>query len=87
MALVTWDQTCSVSVRSMDEQHQKPFSLINNLHDAMRQGKGQEVVQDTVRESRRLYRYPLPGGRGAAAEIALSRVRRAPGGTSEISAR
>ena len=50
MALVTWDQTYSVSVKKMDEQHQKLFALINNLHDAMRQGKGQAAVQDTVRE-------------------------------------
>jgi len=50
MALVTWDQSYSVSVSRLDEQHQKLFSLINSLHEAMRQGKGQEVVQDTVRE-------------------------------------
>ncbi len=50
MALVTWDQSYSVSVKRLDEQHQKLFSLINSLHEAMRQGKGQEVVQDIVRE-------------------------------------
>jgi hemerythrin len=50
MALVTWDQSYSVSVRRMDEQHQKLFALINTLHEAMRQGQGQAVVQDTVRE-------------------------------------
>ena len=50
MALVTWDETYSVSVRRLDEQHQKLFSLLNALHDAMRQGKGQLVVQDTLRE-------------------------------------
>lgn len=50
MALVTWDQSYSVSVRRMDEQHQKLFALINALHDAMRQGKGQAAVQDRVRE-------------------------------------
>jgi hemerythrin len=50
MALVTWDQTYSVSVRSLDEQHQKLFALLNALHEAMRQGKGQAIVQDTLRE-------------------------------------
>jgi len=50
MALVTWDQTYSVSVKKMDDQHQRLFALINALHDAMRQGKGQAAVQDTVRE-------------------------------------
>jgi hemerythrin len=50
MPLVTWDQSYSVSVRKLDEQHQKLFALLNALHDAMRQGKGQAVVQDTLRE-------------------------------------
>jgi hemerythrin len=50
MPLVTWDESYSVSVQKLDEQHQKLFSLINTLHDAMRQGKGQAIVQDTVRE-------------------------------------
>ena len=50
MALVTWDQSYSVRVRRLDEQHQKLFSQINTLHEEMRQGKGQTVVHDTVRE-------------------------------------
>jgi hemerythrin len=50
MALVTWDQSYSVRVRKLDEQHQKLFSLLNALHEAMRQGKGQAVVQDTLGE-------------------------------------
>ena len=50
MPLVTWDQTYSVSVRKLDEQHQKLFALLNALHDAMQQGKGQAIVQDTLRE-------------------------------------
>jgi len=50
MPLVTWDQTYSVSVRKLDEQHQKLFALLNALHEAMRQGRGQAVVQDTLRE-------------------------------------
>jgi len=50
MPLVTWDQTYSVSVRRLDEQHQKLFALLNALHEAMRQGKGQAVVQDTLCE-------------------------------------
>ena len=50
MPLVTWDQTYSVSVRKLDEQHQKLFALLNALHDAMRQGSGQAVVEDTLHE-------------------------------------
>ena len=50
MPLVTWDETYSVRVKKLDEQHQKLFALLNALHDAMRQGKGQAIVQDTLRE-------------------------------------
>jgi hemerythrin len=50
MALVTWDQSYSVSVKRLDEQHQKLFALLNALHEAMRKGKGQAVLQDTVGE-------------------------------------
>jgi len=49
MALVTWDQSYSVSVKKLDEQHQKLFSLLNTLHEAMREGKGQTIVQATLR--------------------------------------
>jgi hemerythrin len=49
MALITWDQTYSVRVKRIDEQHQKLFALINELHEAMREGKGQAIVQDTLR--------------------------------------
>jgi len=50
MPLVTWDQTYSVSVRKLDEQHQKLFALLNALHEAMRQGNGQAAVRDTLHE-------------------------------------
>ena len=50
MPLATWDQSYSVSVAKFDEQHQKLFSLLNGLHDAMRQGKGQAIVESTLHE-------------------------------------
>jgi hemerythrin len=50
MALVTWDQSYSVSVQKFDEQHQKLFALLNALHEAMHKGKGQAIVQDILRE-------------------------------------
>jgi len=50
MALVTWDETYSVKVKRLDEQHQKLFALINTLHEAMRQGKGQALVESTLNE-------------------------------------
>jgi len=50
MALATWDKSYSVSVAKLDEQHQKLFSLLNALHDAMRQGKGQAIIESTLHE-------------------------------------
>lgn len=52
MALLTWDQSYSVSVAKFDQQHQKLFSLINALHEAMKLGAGNVIVQNTLRELR-----------------------------------
>ncbi len=50
MALITWDRSYSVSVQKLDQQHQKLFSLINALHEAMKLRKGHTVIQDTLHE-------------------------------------
>ena len=50
MALVTWDRSYSVKVARCDNDHKKLFTLINIFHDAMAQGKGADVVQQTVQE-------------------------------------
>ena len=44
MPLITWTDELSVNVRDLDLQHQKLFDLINELHEAMRSGKGKELV-------------------------------------------
>jgi len=50
MPLVTWDETYSVRVKKLDEQHQKLFALLNALHEAMRHGSGQAAVRETLHE-------------------------------------
>ena len=50
MALFTWNDSYSVKVEMCDAQHKKLFDIINQLADAMRAGKGQEVVARTVGE-------------------------------------
>lgn len=50
MALFTWNDSYSVKVEMCDAQHKKLFEIINQLADAMRAGKGQDVVTRTVRE-------------------------------------
>ncbi len=54
MAAFTWDESYSVGVHQCDSQHQRLFETINQLAEAMRVGKGQEVVSDIVSQ---LIRY------------------------------
>jgi len=44
MALITWNESYSVKVREIDNQHKKLISLINELHDKMKEGKGKEIL-------------------------------------------
>jgi len=44
MALVTWSEKLSVGVRSIDDQHKKLVTLLNQLHDGMIAGKGKDVL-------------------------------------------
>ena len=44
MPLITWNENYSVAVKSMDEQHKKLFGLINQLHDAMAEGKAKSII-------------------------------------------
>ncbi|HMK65883.1 MAG TPA: bacteriohemerythrin [Thermodesulfobacteriota bacterium] len=44
MALIQWSNNLSVNVTEIDQQHQKLIHMINDLDDAMRQGKGKETV-------------------------------------------
>jgi hemerythrin-like metal-binding protein len=44
MALMKWISDYSVEVDSIDREHQILFDMINNLHDAMMQGKGARLA-------------------------------------------
>jgi hemerythrin len=50
MALFTWNDSYSVKVTLCDQQHKNLFDIINRLADAMRMGRGDEVVSKTVGE-------------------------------------
>jgi hemerythrin len=45
MALITWTENLSVHVPELDEQHKKLVQMLNQLHDAMQQGQGRDVLQ------------------------------------------
>ncbi len=50
MSLITWTDDLSVSVSGIDAQHKKLVTMINNLHDAMRERKGNDVIGTILKE-------------------------------------
>jgi hemerythrin len=48
MALIEWSSDLSVNVSEIDAQHQRLITLINQLNDAMKQGKGKDVLGKTI---------------------------------------
>jgi hemerythrin-like metal-binding protein len=50
MAYVDWSSAISVNVADIDSQHKTLVRLINNLHEAMTQGKGKDVIGTTLDE-------------------------------------
>ena len=50
MALIMWGPQLSVKVKEIDEQHQKLVALVNTLHDAMKEGRGKDVMKKVLGE-------------------------------------
>ena len=48
MALMQFSDKYHTGIAQVDNQHKKLFDLINELNDAMKQGKGSEVVGKTL---------------------------------------
>jgi hemerythrin-like metal-binding protein len=48
MDLITWEDKLSVNIHDMDQEHQQLIGLINELHNAMRQGQGKLVISSTL---------------------------------------
>ena len=44
MALITWNDTLSVNVEEIDQQHRTLIAMINELNEAMKLGKGKDVL-------------------------------------------
>ncbi len=56
MKIAIWDQRYSVSVKSIDQDHQKLFDLLNQLFEAMTKGQGKNIIGSIVQE---LERYTI----------------------------
>jgi len=46
--LYEWRDSYSVNINKIDQQHKKLFSLINDLHEAMKRGKAKDVIAATL---------------------------------------
>ncbi|WP_378954770.1 bacteriohemerythrin [Pelosinus sp. sgz500959] len=51
MALIKWDAKLNVNVPEFDEEHKKLVQMINSLHDAMKSGKGKELLTKILDEA------------------------------------
>jgi hemerythrin len=54
MTLVNWQDSYSVKVKRIDDQHKTLFGLVNNVHEAMKQGKSKDVIGGVIDE---LHKY------------------------------
>lgn len=54
MAFFEWNDTFSVNIREIDEQHKKLVSLLNDIHTALMGGEGRAAASDILAE---LVRY------------------------------
>jgi hemerythrin len=50
MAFIDWTDKYTVGIKEIDAQHQRLVSMINTLHDAMKGGKGKDVVQPILND-------------------------------------
>lgn len=57
MPLIEWKETFSVKNDDIDAQHQKLIEMINDMHDAMKTGKGSEAVAEIIDEMKRYTVY------------------------------
>jgi len=44
MPVIAWYDNLSVNIMEIDDQHKRLISMINELHDAMQEGKGSGVL-------------------------------------------
>jgi len=45
MALISWNESFSVKVKKFDDQHKKLVEMLNELHEAMKVGKGKNALE------------------------------------------
>ncbi len=56
MALLEWSDALKVNVAVIDRQHQRLVQMINDLNDAMKKGKGKDILGKILEE---MVRYAM----------------------------
>jgi hemerythrin len=49
MAFIEWSDSYSVGIKAMDDQHKKLIDLLNQLHEAMKMGKGNAEISTILK--------------------------------------
>jgi hemerythrin len=49
MAILNWNESLSVKISSIDQQHKKLFDLINEFYDSMSQGSSKEKLMGVIK--------------------------------------
>jgi hemerythrin len=50
MAFLTWNNSYSVGIQQFDTEHRQLFSIMNDLYDGMKAGKGKEVLEGVLKK-------------------------------------
>jgi hemerythrin len=50
MAIITWNDEFSVGIPKFDEEHKKLVTMINDLHAAMKEGRGKATMEKLLVE-------------------------------------
>ncbi|MCX7857340.1 MAG: bacteriohemerythrin [Deltaproteobacteria bacterium] len=50
MPFLEWTEKNKTNVKTCDDQHKKLFQLVNTLYDAMKEGKGNDVMKKILDE-------------------------------------
>lgn len=57
MPFITWEDSMSVNVKEIDDQHKKLISLINELHEWKETGERKDILGDVLEELINYTRY------------------------------
>lgn len=48
MPFVVWDDAYKTNISEIDAQHKKLFEMINDLHSALKSGRGRDILDDIL---------------------------------------